>query len=96
MDNRIFLFIFIALAIAGSGVHAAYISRRDTYAMENYMKVMTAWAYLGGAMLFAVALFYFDKNPTYLQPAILGFLMLFCLPAALLSFSVSFIVGGNV
>ncbi len=96
MDKRVFLVIIVVLSFVCSGLHAAYISRRDTYAMEKYMKVMTVWTYMAAAILYILALYYFDKDETYVQQAILALVMLVCLPAALVSVSVAFIVGGNV
>ncbi len=96
MDNRVFLFIYVALAFICSGIHVAYISRRDTYAMEKYVKVTAIWAYFLAAILYLIALFYFYTDKTYIQQAILGVAMIVCFPAALVTLSVALITGSNV
>ena len=95
MDNTIFLYIYTALAITFSGLHVAYMLRRDTYATEKYMTVMSIMTYMAATILCVLALFYLYLDKTYLQQVLLGVIMIVCLPATLISVSVATITGSN-
>lgn len=87
---------FIPICIVLCGLHIAFLTKRDTYAMEKYTKVMTISVFSIAVMFYFLAAHTFKQDSTYFLQALLAFVMLVCLPATLISLSIATITAGNV
>jgi hypothetical protein len=90
---------FMVIMFVMSALHIAYISQNDTYAIQKHTKVTAIWVYFLAAMLYILAVFSYHKYEdmqTYILHYLMGFVMLICLPATLISFSSMVITAGNV
>jgi hypothetical protein len=88
--------LFLVSAFIFSGVHLGLLMKYDTNETYKYMRVAGPVLYLVGFMAFVLAAYSINQDNTYLLHILYGVVMLVCLPAALFSASVAFIIGGNI
>lgn len=69
---------------------------KDSAQNTKLLAVITVFSFATAITAYALALYHFSSNPTYLIQFILGMLMLVVLPASLIAVSVSTVTISNL
>lgn len=88
--------VYLILAVMQSGIQVAYVIKRDTNAVQKYMRVAAPAVYLVAFSALLVSFFFLMQDKTYILHILLGVVMLVALPATIFSTSVATIIGGNI
>jgi hypothetical protein len=89
------LAICIAMTIT-AGVLYAVLLPKDNSQNTKILTAMSIFSFMASATAYALALWHFSSNPTYMIQFILAMMMLVVLPATLISVSVSTVAISNL